>query len=60
MTKDPTIIADWIERVNDEGVNLSQWETDFMLSLTDQFVRRGTISDKQEEILEKIYTERVS
>ena len=60
MTKKPEIIRDWIDRINDEGVNLSSWEADFMISITDQFDRRGSISDKQEEIVERIYTEKVS
>lgn len=60
MTKTAEIIQDWIDRVNDEGLNLSEWERDFMISLTDQWVRRRDISNKQEEILERIYTERVS
>lgn len=54
------VVRDWIDRINDEGVNLSDWEKQFMESVTDQFGRRGTISDKQEEIVERIYTEKVS
>jgi len=33
---------------------LSKWEEDFMESLTDQFIERESISDRQEEILERI------
>lgn len=54
------VVRDWIDRINDEGLNLSDWEKSFMESVTDQFTRRGSISDKQEEIVERIYTERVS
>jgi len=59
MTKDQDIIRDWIIKVNDEGVNLSDWERQFMESITDQFDRKLWISDRQEEILERIYTEKV-
>jgi len=60
MTKDIQIIEDWINQVNDEGRNLSKWELDFMESITDQFERKNWISDKQEEILERIYSEKTS
>jgi hypothetical protein len=54
------IVRDWIDRINDEGVNLTEWEIQYMESVTDQFDRRGSISDKQEEIVERIYVEKVS
>jgi hypothetical protein len=60
MTKPKAIIESWIELVNAEGRNLSKWEQDFMDSLTEQFEARGSISDRQEEILERIYSERTS
>jgi len=59
MTKDAQVIEDWINRINEEGVNLSKWEISFMESVTDQFQRRKWISDKQEDIIERIYTEKV-
>jgi hypothetical protein len=59
MTKDPQIIEDWLSKVNDEGVNLTKWEEDFIESLSDQWAMRKNISDKQEEILERIYTNKV-
>ena len=49
---------DWIERVNDEGVNLTKWEEGFMINITDQFERSGRLSPGQIETLEKIYAER--
>ncbi len=52
------VIANWIITVNDEGKNLSKWELDFMESITEQFVAYNRISDKQEEILERIYSEK--
>ena len=53
------IIEDWIIRVIDEGLNLSQWEKDFVDSIQDQFDRSGHLSEKQIDILERIYTEKV-
>lgn len=55
MTQEPKVIQDWIDTINISGKNLSKWEEDFMESLTEQFNERNSISDKQEEILERIY-----
>lgn len=58
MTKEPKVIEHWITTVNEEGRGLSKWELDFMESITEQFEKRNSISDKQEEILERIYSEK--
>lgn len=58
MIKEPETIERWIETVNLEGKNLTKWEESFMESITEQFMTRKWISDKQEEILERIYAER--
>ena len=55
MKNDADIIGEWIETVNDLGRNLTNWEIQFMESITDEFERRGRISDREEEILERIY-----
>ena len=39
---------------------LTAWESNFIISITDQFERRGTLSDKQFEILERIYAEKTA
>ena len=38
--------------------DLTKWEEDFVTSVTDQFERRGSLSDRQIEILERIYAEK--
>lgn len=58
MTKPKEVIREWIELVNTEGRNLSKWEQDFMDSIIEQSEERGSISDRQEEILERIYSEK--
>lgn len=58
MTQEPKVILSWIINVNEDGVNLTKWELSFMESITDQFNRKNWISDKQEEILERIYVEK--
>jgi hypothetical protein len=58
MRQKSGVIRDWIELINTEGIGLTEWEECFMESLADQFDRSGSISDRQEEILERIYTNR--
>jgi hypothetical protein len=52
----------WAEVVNSEGRNLSEWETDFMKSVTDRIEKQGSfsLSSKQRKYLEKIYSERTA
>lgn len=58
MTKDKQIIQDWIDEISTNGKNLTKWEEDFFDSVAEQFSERKWISDKQEEILERIYAEK--
>ena len=53
------IIADWLERCEGEARNLTDWERNFLESVQEQFDRSGHLSEKQIEILERIYCERV-
>lgn len=48
----------WIDTINHEGRNLSKWEKDFMESITEQFERTHSLSEKQKEIVERIYAEK--
>lgn len=41
------------------GRNLTRWEENFLADVTDQWERSRSLSDRQHDILEKIYTERV-
>lgn len=59
MEKDPKIVAQWIQDVLESGKGLSKWEEDFVASLEEQFEKRKSLSDKQLEILERIYTDKV-
>lgn len=52
------IAVEWLETVEAQGVNLSKWETSFIESLRDQVNRGGTLSQKQIDLIERIYTER--
>ena len=58
MNQSREVVKGWIDRVNDEGRGLTAWEQQFMESITEQFDRSSYLSDKQIEILERIYTEK--
>lgn len=49
---------DWLEAVEQDGVNLTTWEQDFVESLRTQRQSGRRLSDKQAEILERIYAEK--
>lgn len=57
MTKDQAVIKDWLDQCS-QSRRLTKWEQDFIESISEQFDERGSISDRQEEILERIYAER--
>ena len=60
MTKPPEVIKYWIDTINTEAKELSKWEENFMESVTEQFELWKSISNRQEEILERLYTEKTS
>ena len=54
-----SVLIGWAERCSNEGRNLTQWELQFIDSIYDQLISVGSLSQKQEEILERIYTTKV-
>lgn len=48
-------IAYVLSQCEDYTERLSEWERNFVESVTEQFERRGSLSEKQEDVLEKIY-----
>lgn len=58
MEQDPKVVAHWIQTILESGVNLSKWEADFVASLEEQFERKKSLSEKQLEILERIYADK--
>lgn len=52
-------LSAWIEAVNDDGVNLTSWEEEFMRDITKKWAKRRVLSDKEQDVLERIYTDRV-
>lgn len=57
-TPDADVLQDWIRRVRTEGRNLSAWEEEFIESIAEQLDRTGSLSRKQVDILERIYSEK--
>ena len=51
----PNHHREWLDAIIDNGVNLSEWEKQFIESLHDLLDRGGSLSEKQAETLERIY-----
>lgn len=47
-----------LEDIELHGRDLTEWEENFVKSVRKQFDRKGTLSDRQIEILERIYAEK--
>jgi hypothetical protein len=58
--KTPEMIEHMIRELAHPVKNLTDWETDFITSISDQFDTKGTLSDKQFAILERIYAEKTA
>ncbi len=49
----------WIDAcVNESKRRMSKWEEEFLESISDQLDRTGSLSERQAEILERIYAEK--
>jgi hypothetical protein len=53
------VIKHYIDCINDEGRNLTEWELGFMEDNTDRFESGGNLSEKVQGIIERIYVEKV-
>lgn len=48
----------FVDEIRENGTNVSKWEADYVDSVADQLERTGRLSDRQVEILDRIYAER--
>lgn len=48
---------DWLWQIREHAHGLSKWEAEFVDSIAAQLETHGKISERQAEILEKIYSE---
>lgn len=54
------LYENWIEAcLNESKKRLTRWEEEFLESISDQIARTGSLSERQAEILERIYVEKV-
>ena len=58
MKNSKQVVKDWLDALKHPRHELTKWEEDFIASVTEQFKSRGSISDRQEEILERVYAEK--
>ena len=58
MTYGPEVIREWLSALEEPSKPLSAWELSFVECVSDQMDRRGSLSDRQVEILERIYAEK--
>lgn len=62
MSTKYVLYKSWIDAIKTDGINLSKWEEDFVDSLEEQIEsrkgREEPLSEKQAEILERIYAEK--
>lgn len=54
----PEVLQHWIDSLKIEHESLSEWENNFILSVEAHLTRSGTLSQKQQLILERIYSEK--
>lgn len=52
-----SLIQHMLEALETPSKDLTKWEENFIGSIQEQFTARGTLSDRQVEILDRIYTE---
>lgn len=53
-----TLHLQWLDKIAEDGTRLTTWETDFVESLAEQLGAGRYLSEKQAEILERIYSEK--
>lgn len=58
--KKRTLIQHMLTELETPAKALTKWEMGFVESVGEQFDSRGTLSEKQMEILERIYSERTA
>lgn len=56
--KTPEMIEHFLKELQMPAKTLTNWELQFLESISNQFDERGSLTDRQFEILEKIYAEK--
>lgn len=50
----------FVSEIQEANVELSKWEEGFLESVAEQLNTRGTLSDRQVEILDSLYAEKTA
>lgn len=50
--------VEWVRVIQEQGTGLSKWEQDFVESVGDQLTSGRYLSEKQADILERIYADK--
>jgi hypothetical protein len=58
MQYKPAVLKEWVEKLQQEGKNLTSWEEDFIESVSERLNMSLSLSEKQEEILERLYADK--
>ena len=54
------LVAHMLDALETPSKELTKWESDFVESVSGQFERCGSLSERQAEILERIYAEKTA
>jgi hypothetical protein len=61
MTKEQqTLASHMLKALESPSRELTKWEEDFLESVGEQFEERGHLSERQMEIVERIYSEKTA
>ena len=58
MKYDEATLRLWITKIQEEGRGTTPWEDEFVESVDAQLAERGSLSDGQVVVLERIYAEK--
>jgi hypothetical protein len=51
-------VKQMVDTIQNEGRNLTEWEDNFVKSCITQYKRKGSLSERQVEIIERIYAQK--
>ncbi len=58
MTYTSEVLYSWLNAIEETGRGLSKWEEEFVESVREQLKNVGRLTERQQEILERIYAEK--
>ena len=60
MRQTKEVLERWIQTCLEDGKGITAWENEFLVSVGEQLEKKGTLSEKQEDIVERIYANKTS